>query len=285
MSLIKKITPEWAKVPTRRLIKQYQQATSKHRALPDFIIIGAQKAGTSSLYSYLSQHPQLLASFKKEVHFFDGGIAPAVDNYKKGDVWYRGHFPLKKNVGSQMSVFEASPLYIFNPLVPARIASLIPDVKIIVLLRNPTERAISQYFHEKKLGREHLPIEAAFQKEEARMAPALKRHDYKDNDFICHSYKSRGLYKEQLDRYFQHFKREQFLILNSESFFSHPEATLRQVFEFVGVDTDYRVADLKPRMVGKNRRNVSPEIYSDLDNFFQSHNQALYKLTGENYGW
>lgn len=285
MTHLKEITPEWVKIPTRRLRTQYQRVTSRSRALPDFIIIGAQKAGTSSLYTYLSQHPQLLASFKKEVHFFDGGINPTVDNYKKGDVWYRSHFPLKKNVAEQMRVFEASPLYIFNPLVPARIANLLPNVKIIVLLRNPTERAISQYFHEKKLGREFLSIEEAFQNEEERMSRALKNQDYKSNDFICHSYRSRGLYKEQLDRYFKYFNPDQFSILNSESFFSNPEETLRQVFEFVDVNPNYRVPDLKPRMVGKNRKTTSLAIKNELDSFFAPYNQELYKLVGEDYGW
>ena len=130
----------------KRIILEYQKLSSDKRSFPDFIIIGAQKSGTTSMYAYLEQHPDIIGSLNKEIHFFDGGTNPKVDNFKKGINWYKAHFPLCENVENK-KIFEASPLYIFSPLVPKRIANYIPKVKVIALLRNPSDRAISHYFH------------------------------------------------------------------------------------------------------------------------------------------
>jgi len=269
----------------RGVVLKSRQATWQNRALPDFVIIGAQKAGTSSLYFYLSQHPQLLPSFNKEVHFFDGGLDPGVDNFEKGILWYRAHFPLRKNIGFHQKTFEASPLYIFNPLAPRRIFDIIPQVKIIALLRNPTERAISQYLHEKRKNREPLSIYEALQKEEARLEAVIGKKDYKNTVFMHHSYKNRGLYKDQLERYLNCFSRDQILVIASELFFANPDVYLKRVFEFVGVDTECKVKDLRPRNIANNRSDVAPDVYKYLNSFFLPHNQALYELLGENYDW
>ncbi|MGH9436880.1 MAG: sulfotransferase domain-containing protein, partial [Terriglobia bacterium] len=273
----------------RKLLKsglKYRQRTWQNRALPDFIIIGAQKAGTTSLFSYLRQHPQLLPSCVKEIHFFDGGLNPNIDNFGKGQAWYRAHFPLRKNLGADQKTFEASPLYIFNPLAPRRIFELIPEVKIIALLRNPTERAISDYFHERRGNRESLPIYEALQQEDKRLESVINSKDFKNSVFIRHSYKSRGLYKEQLERYLGFFPRQRILLLGSEKFFADPNEALRRVFEFVEVEPEFKVKNLKPRNVSNaSRSEVAADVYEYLDSYFLPHNQALYELVGENYGW
>ncbi len=288
MPSLKQMIPKWVKTalrwPRYRLSMLYRLATWRSRYLPDFIIIGAQKSGTKSLYYYLSQHSELLPAFRKEVHYFDGGLDSHVDNFEKGQKWYCAHFPLKNNSTLQKT-FEASPLYIFNPLAPRRIFDLIPKVKLIVLLRNPTERAISHYFHEKRLNKESLSIYEAFQREEQRLESVIKAKDYKNDIFIHHSYKSRGLYKDQLARYLKYFPRQQILVIKREEFFSEPDNTLRQVFEFVGVDTEFKVKDLRPRNVASNRGEVDQKVYEYLNSYFLPHNQALYELIGENYGW
>lgn len=266
------------------LVGRYRRATWRGRPLPDFIIIGAQKAGTSSLFAYLSQHPQLLPSYAKEVHFFDGGLNYEVDNYRKGAAWYRAHFP-PRGAGARAKAFEASPLYIFNPLAPRRMFGLIPEVKIIALLRNPTRRAISHYFHVRRRGQEPLPIYEALRAEEGRLAPVLGREDYKSETFIRHSYKSRGLYREQLERFLEYFPRRQLLALCSEEFFSSPGATLGRVFEFVGVDAAFEVPDLRPRNMSGEKSEVEPKVYEYLDDYFRPHNEALYELLGEDYAW
>ena len=285
MPSLKQMTPDWLKTLARNTVWAYRRATSRSRALPDFLIIGAQKAGTSSLYSYLGQHPQLIPSHVKEVHYFDGGLNPNIDNFEKGEAWYRANFPFRNQMSAGTKSFEASPLYIFNPLAPKRIFDLVPEVKLILMLRNPTERAISQYFHEKRWGNESLPIEEALRQEENRLAPVIDSNDYKNHAFIHHSYKSRGLYKQQIERFLNHFPLEQLLILGSEEFFAQPDSSLKRVFEFVGVDPGFQVNDLVPRNVAKNKGNVSSDVYEQLDDYFLPHNQALYELIGKNYGW
>jgi len=264
---------------------QARRLTSANRALPNFIIIGTQKGGTTSLYRYLAQHPDLIASFTKEVHYFDGGLNPAVDTYALGLPWYRAHFPAQSRCEPPKQCFEASPLYMFNPLVPERIKQVLPAVKLIAILRDPVERAISHYFHEHRKGREPLPIEAALAKEADRLAPIYAQSDYKQRAFIDFSYQARGRYHEQLQRFDGLFPRENMLVLTSESLFTDPHATLGRVLEFVGADTGFSVPNLKPRNVGSNRTDVAPAVYESLRETFRPHNQALYEWAGEDFGW
>ena len=281
---IKQKLPRGLKTLTDSLRFYYRYATWRNRPLPDFIIIGTQKSGTTSLHAYLSQHPQFLKPYEKEVHFFDGGLDPAVDNYEKGQAWYRAHFPFRKN-GSASRVFEASPLYIFNPLVPDRMFNLLPQVKIVAILRNPTERAISHYFHEKQRGYELLSLLEALQEEEQRMELAIQRKDYKNYSFIHHSYKSRGHYREQLERFFKLFPLRQFLILTSEDFFHDPDNVLRQVTDFAGADSSFKVRDSRPRNVARNKEQIAVEVYQYLNSYFKPYNEALYELLGKEYDW
>lgn len=253
--------------------------------LPTFLIVGAQKAGTTTLFHYLSQHPQVQAPVRKEIHYFDGGLNPRYDNYSKGPSWYRAHFPVEPSSTSGLHTFEASPSYLFNPLAPARIHRLIPSVKIVVLLRDPVERAISHYFHEVRKGRESLDIQSALQIEESRLADAVAQRNFKATDYITKSYKNRGHYAEQLGRYLGLFTSSQILVLDSERLFSQPEAILRETVSFLELTADFRTVDLQPKNIGDNRGTVSDEIYEQLASYFRPHNENLAKLTGRRFSW
>ena len=181
--------------------------------------------------------------------------------------------------------FEASPFYIFNPLTPKRIFDLAPEVKLVAVLRNPTERAISQYFHEKRKGSEPLSLREALQAEEQRLKPFIEKQDYNNRIVKNCSYKSRGLYRQQLERFLEYFPMQQLLVLSSEEFFSEPGNTLRKVFEFTGVDTEFRVKKLRPHNVARNKNNIDPEVYSYLNNYFLPYNKELYELLGKDFGW
>jgi len=263
----------------------YREQTSGSRVLPEFIVIGAQKAGTTSLFYYLSQNPRLVPSNKKEVHYFDGGLDPNHDDYLRGESWYRSHFPTAYLKKDKRIPFEATPSYLFHPDVPQRIHQLIPDVKMIVLLRNPTDRAISQYFHECRKYREKLSITDALEMEEERLKPILEKGDYKNPAFFRYSYKLRGHYFEQLTRYYNYFNKKQFLILNSEYFFSQTEPALEKIFNFMQVDFDPSHYDLGAKHVSKNKVEVDKEVYTYLNDYFKPHNDKLYELLGESYSW
>ncbi len=285
MSRIRNSITQRVKRYTRKLSNHYRQATWKKRVLPDFIIIGAQKSGTSSLYYYLSQHPKIIPADIKEIHFFDGGRISNVDQFNEGLARYYAHFPLKSEMKNGNRTFEASPSYLFQPMVPARIQQIVPQVKLIALLRNPTQRAISHYLHNMRKGREPLPILEALEQEEARLKPIWESGNFRDSKFTTYSYKSRGLYQCQLERYLQYFSRDQILILPSERFFADPNACLHQIFEFIGVDSGFYVKDLKPKNVSTNKMDISPDVYAYLNDFFRLHNEALYEFLGEDFGW
>lgn len=269
----------WVKIRSR-----FRKLTSSYRVLPEVIIIGAQKSGTTSLFEYLKNHPRLSASYKKEVHFFDGGLNPKVDDFNKGIKWYKTHFPLKF-INNKKIAYEASPLYIFNPLVPERIYNQIPKAKLIVVLRNPVERAISHYFHEKRQGRETLQITGAMKQEEQRLEEVIKIKDYKSNAFIHASYKSRGIYHEQLNRYYALFPKENLLVLNSDELFKQPLETLKTVYEFLGIEDYSDSANLKPQNIGSNRSKVDNSVYQLLETYFAEHNEKLFQLIGKRFDW
>jgi hypothetical protein len=268
-----------------RAPRAVRRVTSRLRRLPDAIIVGAQKAGTSSLYAYMAQHPSLLPSSAKEVHFFDGGPGSGRDSFRKGPSFYRSYFPLRRGFGgSDELAFEASPLYLFHPQAPLRIAHLLPQVKIIVLLRDPVRRAISHYFHEVAAGRESWPMHDALVNEEERLNNAPGPEAWEEI-FKRHSYKRRGLYAEQLQRYFYAFPRRQVLILRAEDLFKRTEATLVDVFQFLGVDPTFLPADLTVKNSGKIKQVVPDASRDYLEAYFEEPNRELQRLVGDEMTW
>lgn len=251
-------------------------------SLPHFIIIGAMKAGTTSLYSYLIQHPQILPSNKKEIHYFDA-------NYEMGTLWYRSHFPHQSKIKEGIITGEASPYYLFHPFAPKRIFQLLPDVKLIIILRNPVDRAISHYFHEVRAKTEDMPIEKAIAIEEKRIEPDLKKMQaneyYYGKIYQRHSYKKRGVYIDQLLNYMNYFSKEQVLILSSEDFFESPREILKEVFGFLNVNPAFIHSDLAPKNVGTYEDTISPSLRQYLISYFIPHNQRLYKYLRKDCGW
>lgn len=247
---------------------------------PHFIIIGAQKCGTTSLYNYLVQHPQVIPPHTfKEIHFFDL-------NFHQGIDWYRSQFhPLAD--GQDFLTGEATPYYLFHPLVPGRLFDNFPQTKLIVLLRNPVMRAISHYYHEVKLGFEKLPLDAAILAEENRLEGEIEKIKYEENYYSFNhqhfTYLSRGIYLEQLKHWFSFFPREQFLILKSELFYQHPDLFFNQVLEFLEL-SPYHLPAYENYGAG-DYPEVAPEIKEKLQDFFQPHNQALSEYLQQDFNW
>lgn len=241
--------------------------------MPDFIIIGAQKSGTTSLYNYLIEHPQISPASAKELHFFDL-------NFQKGIQWYETQFPQKSK--PNILTGEASPYYLFHPLVPQRLRQHYPQVKLIVLLRNPVTRAISHYHHEIKLGFEKLSIEEAIAAEPTRLEnevtklltdPAYQSHNHRH-----YSYLARGLYLQQLERWRKYYPPEQLLILKSEDFYTNPATTLDRVFQYLKIPT-YQQAKYSKYNAG-DYSTINPALYRQLVEYFQPHNQQLATYLG-----
>jgi hypothetical protein len=253
-----------------------RQLTAPFRRLPDFIIIGTMKGGTSSLYSYMVQHPSIKPSRVKELHYFNRYY------HERSLAWYRSFFPLR--VGSNWITGEATPAYLYYPGTAQRIHALLPRVRLIVLLRNPTDRAISHYFHMQRQGREDLPVMEALEKEENRLENELLKmkadERYFSTDFGWFSYKSRGKYAQQLKRYRDLFDPSQMLIIKSDDFFTQPNQVLQQAFSFLGLDPGFHCPNLTPSNVGSYNVRISPEVYRYLNNYFADDNAELRELTG-----
>lgn len=258
--------------------------TTQKEFQPDFIIIGAQKCGTTSLYQYLIQHPQIVPAAQKEVHFFDL-------NFDKGVDWYKAQFPAFDKCVSQGNSItgEASPYYIFHPLVPQRVYQLFPQVKLIVLLRNPVARTISHYYHEVRLGYEHLSLSDAIAQESIRLQGEIEKmhqsETYYSFNHQHYTYLSRGIYIDQLIPWMNLFPKEQFFILKSQDLYTKPNIIFEQVLEFLNLPK-YQLSEY-----GKYNASDSPypqigkEIYDRLTAYFLPHNRRLEEFLGINFEW
>lgn len=279
--------PGRLRLALRAGVGTFGAVTSSRRLLPTFVIIGAQRSGTTSLYQYLAEHPAIAAAATKEVHFFD-------TRYGRGLSWYRGHFPTRasaergrRRTGFEPIAGEASPYYLFHPLAAERIARDLPFAKFIVMLRDPVSRAVSQYQHERSLGAEDLGMEDAFAQEPARLAGEAERiisdPSYNSHSHQHHSYLSRGQYAEQLERWFAVFPRERFLILETRSFFKDPETGFGDVQRFLGIPVQRRGEFAAYNT--SSRTSVDDDVIARLREHFVPYNRRLYELLGEDFGW
>jgi hypothetical protein len=271
--------PEPARVVLRNGVWAYGWVTSPFRPLPDFLVLGAQKAGTTALYEYLRRHPQITGPSWKEVSFFDR-------HWARGERWYRGNFPNLARTREKL-VGEASPSYVFHPLAPQRVQEVVPDARLIVLVRNPVDRALSQYNHEAALGREPLPFEEALDAEEERLRGEQERMAadprYFSREWWSHTYQARGRYAEQLERWLAVFPREQLLILPTDDLGSDPAQAHAQVLEFLGASPQR--LDSYPRVYEREYEPMKPQTRERLAAEFEAPNRRLYELLGRDLGW
>ena len=268
--------PQPARKVLRGGYRAYGSATAGLRPLPDFLILGAQKAGTTALYAYLRWHPEITGPSFKEVSFFDR-------HYAKGERWYRAHMPVRR----RSLVGEASPSYLFHPLAPERVAGMLPGARLIALLRNPVDRAFSHYQHEVALGREPLSFEDAVDREDERMQGELERM-LRDPSYFSlawwnYTYVARGRYAEQLERWFAAFPREQLLVLFTEELSADTAATYRRVLDFLGVTA--RDLESYPRIFDRDYADMNPGTRARLDKEFEDPNRRLASLLGRDPPW
>jgi Sulfotransferase domain len=274
-------------VAAKSLVHAIARPTAGSRPLPDFLIVGAQRAGTTSLYRYLCAHPAVVpAVLEKGVHYFD--MSP-----RRSVGWYRARFPTSssrakatREAGVPAITGEASPYYLFHPSVPARAHAVVPDARIIVMLRDPAVRAHSHHQHELERGFERLPFELAVEREALRldMDPAAIDEDsaaaFRHQHF---SYLARGRYLEQLERWYAEYPPERVHVMISEEFFAEPERAFLAVQRFLGLPEhrldQYEIHNARsyPAMPERTRRF--------LVEHFAEPNDALRRRLGIHPSW
>lgn len=273
--------PNAIRDPLRRavsgLIRAYRRAVPRDVLLPGFLIIGVMKGGTSALFYYLRQHPQVRLALSKEPHYFDL-------HYGWGLNWYRVEFPAR---APGVISGEASPYYIFHPLAPSRARQTVPDARIIVLLREPVSRAYSHYHHMLRRGEETLPFEEAIAAEADRLKGETERirqnPEYFSPNHMYYSYLGRGHYAEQIEAWREHFPPEQMLILSSEDFFARPGDIFAETVSFLGLAP--RPLRYAPQMNKGSYPPMNPATRQRLREYFHPHNLRLYELVGRDFGW
>jgi Sulfotransferase domain len=269
--------PEPVRKVARSAIWTAGRATARWRPLPDFLVIGAQKAGTTALYAYLHWHPGITGPSWKEVSFFDR-------HWWRGEAWYRGQFPLRSG---RRLVGEASPSYLFHPLAPERVRSLVPDAKLVALVRDPVDRAYSHYQHEVALGREPLSFADALAAEAERTRGEVERLVADPRAFSRawwdHTYAARGRYADQLERWLAAFPREQLLVVPSEDLGERPAEAYAAVLAFLGA-APHALPEF-PRVFERQYEPMRPETRASLAATFAEPNRRLEQLLGRSLGW
>lgn len=258
------------------------------RSEPDFLLVGAQRSGTTSLFRALMSHPNILrANVHKGVNYFD-------ISYHRGPAWYRGHFPLRATTRraaapgqARARVFEASGYYMFHPHAPARIAQDLPGVKIVALVRDPVERAFSAYKHEKARGFESESLARALELEDSRIEPELQRMledpTYQSDVYRHQAYRRRGHYAEQLSRFNELLGQASVHVMQSELFFSEPEREFAALLDFLGLPLvlPERFERYNPRPSAP----LDPDVARRLREHFTPHDEALEHLLGFRPAW
>lgn len=289
VQLLRRTTPRPAQLAVRSAARTWGSRTAEHRPLPDYLIIGAKKGGTSSLTNWLIQHPDALRMFPsfqplKSAHFFDISFHQGVD-------WYRGHFPTERVRRQHPGavVGEASPYYMFHPAAAERARSVVPDAKILAVLRNPVSRAYSNYWDRVAAGAETLhTFEAAIDAEERRLAGV--DHDRLRNDPAYYSfehdqftYLARGRYLEHLQAWLDSYPPEQVLVLRAEDMYADPGAVFSQVQRFLGI-RECRDVDLKTYNE-RSKPPIAPRTKARLADYYRPYNEALYERLGRDMEW
>ena len=241
---------------------------------PDFVIIGSERGGTTSLYNYLLENSNVEPALRKEIHFFD-------QNYDRGRVWYVAHFPIR---GESVISGEASPHYYIFPEAARRISQDLPNTRLIMLLRNPIDRAYSHYQHEVALGYEKHSFEEAIQREFDMNGSDWTARDLRSkgiSEYVHHSYLSKGLYAKHLRYWLDCIPHENFLMLKSETFFDTPEKVTDGVFKFLKISSVDKI-EYKKYNVG-DYSEINPELRTRLQHFYEPFNRELSDLLKMNF--
>jgi hypothetical protein len=264
--------------------RHYYYLSSPFRVLPQCFVIGVVRSGTTSLYHYLSQHPSIAPAAYDELGYFD-------DNYHLGVNWYKSLFPTKftknriiKKHGKFLT-YDVTPFYIYNPLVAKRIFESFPKAKIISNLRNPIDRAYSNYNDAVEMGDIKIPFEEVVQ---IAMDEIDKNKSKLNNEaYIVDTYYenilARGFYADQLKIWFKKFQKNQLLMVPSEDLAQKTDQILTKIFEFLDLPY-FKIKDLTKQ----NKReypSMKAETRKLLIEFYRPYNEKLYNLISQHFDW
>lgn len=248
---------------------------------PDFMIIGAQKAGTSGLFTTLNKHSYIVGSQKKEPHYFDNDLLYLKNNFAV----YHKYFPLPHNVPKNARLFEATPIYLFHPEVPYRLFNYNPKLKLIILLRNPAYRAFSawtMYHHHFKTGiHKELYDPRSFSEAITNELQNIEDSGYYNN---IRSYVKRGIYHYQIEAVLQHFNKNQLLFIESNALKNNNNEELSKIQSFIGVPYE-NLSLIESNRSKKSEIDIYANDIEKLKEFYEPHNQKLYDLLGVNFKW
>lgn len=279
--------PRRLAAPVRRavlpLADAWGAATAPARALPDFLLCGAQRSGTTSLYKSLCQNPGVAGPvLRKGVHYFDTG-------YHRGASWYRSHFPLRVSLRGRppLRAFESSPYYLFHPLAAERIARDLPWARVVVILRDPVERAYSAHAHETARGFETEPFARAVELEESRLAGEEEKlaadPGYVSRSHQHHGYIARGHYADQLERMEEHLGRDRMYVADYAELFDGTTRELRRIEDFLGLPPG---PDRVPGRHNARERAGMPEgLRAELTARFARSDRRLARWWGRTPSW
>ncbi|NYH88735.1 hypothetical protein F4554_001373 [Actinopolymorpha rutila] len=291
--------PQWVKSSGRTVSVTFGRLTASHRLLPSFLVVGGQRCGTTALHRALIAHPVVAGPvLHKGVNYFDLG-------YHRGPEWYRGHFPLRvtarrRAAGAHLPVpgsasgapepqaMESSGYYLYHPLALPRIRQDLPDVRLIVMLRDPVERAYSAYKHGLARGFETEPtFEGALELEESRLAGEEQRlrtdPSYVSHSHRHHAYLTRGRYVEQLRRLYDVFDPGQVHVVASEDFSTRPEPVFAGILDFLGLPA-WRPASFE-RYNARPGKPLPEPLRRRLDDHFAPYDEELAQLLGHPPVW
>tara|TARA_B100001540_G_scaffold126815_1_gene113093 strand:- start:1025 stop:1852 length:828 start_codon:yes stop_codon:yes gene_type:complete len=270
----KKISPIF-----HRFVKRgWSGITASSRVLPNFIIAGTVRSGTTSLYNYICNHPSVLPAAYDEIGFFDS-------NFQLGTMWYQSMFPTKKQMElvQEKTNFcltgEDTPFYFWNKDAIKRISELIPNCKIIMIFRNPVDRAYSNYQLGKRENKEDLSFEKTIEIEKQIINKGTKNLNFSEP----RTYLIKSLYSLQLKNWLKSFSKDQLYFLSTEQLSSKPNETMSGIFNFLGLPR-HTLSEFK-----KEKKAIYPEMNistrNDLLEFFKPYNNELFSLIGNNFSW
>ncbi|WP_084597287.1 sulfotransferase family protein [Nocardioides aequoreus] len=284
-ALVRRHAPAPVLGAIRRAVHAWGMLTARWRMQPAVLVVGAQRAGTTTLFRVLNAHPQVARpTAAKGIGYFDV-------NHHRGARWYRAHFPVtalaRRRHGPGVITFDSSGYYLFHPLAPGRIAHELPDVRVIVMVRDPVERAYSAYKHEHARGFETEDFATALELEDERLAGEVDRivaePTYESFHHRHHAYRGRSRYSEQIERYREALGADRVHVADADEFFVDPVGEFARIERFLGL-TPWQPESVE-RWNARPGSPLDPDVRRRLDEEFAPYDERLAQQMGRTPRW